>query len=105
MVGARGFEPPTPWSRTGVSENLKPCGCRTYKHRQPQNPASVGPQSAASVLWPHVDSTGALAQWVERGEVPDRMMGIALHEWRGGPHTTALSLPPGGCLQGRRQHG
>ena len=33
-----------------------------------------GPQSAASVLWPHVDSTGALAQWVERGEVPDRMM-------------------------------
>ena len=44
MVGARGFEPPTPWSRTGVSENLKPCGCRTYKHRQPKNPASVGPQ-------------------------------------------------------------
>ena len=23
VVGARGFEPPTPWSRTGVSENLK----------------------------------------------------------------------------------
>ena len=46
MVGARGFEPPTPWSRTGESENLKPCGCRIYKHWQPQNPASVGPQSA-----------------------------------------------------------
>ena len=27
-----------------MSENLKPCGCRTYKHRQPKNPASVGPQ-------------------------------------------------------------
>src|SRR5207247_3819979 len=41
-----GFEPSTSWSRTGVSENLRPCGCgcRTYKQRQPKNPASIGPQ-------------------------------------------------------------
>jgi len=31
MVGASGFEPPTSWSRTEKSVNLKPCGCRTYK--------------------------------------------------------------------------
>ena|ERR1700746_912652 len=43
VVGANGFEPSTSWSRTGVSKNLKPCGCRTYKHRHPKNPASIGP--------------------------------------------------------------
>jgi hypothetical protein len=32
------LRPPGP-----VSENLKPWGCRTCKHRQPKNPASVGP--------------------------------------------------------------
>jgi len=44
MVGARGFEPPTPWSRTGVSENLKPCRCRTCKHRHPKILPLIGPQ-------------------------------------------------------------
>ena len=45
MVGANGFEPSTSWSRTGESNNLKPCGCRTYKPHHPKNPASIGPQS------------------------------------------------------------
>src|SRR6266849_1465833 len=45
MVGANGFEPSTSWSRTRKSENLKPCGCRTYKPHHPKNPASIGPQS------------------------------------------------------------
>src|SRR6266852_8531756 len=45
MVGAKGFEPSTSWSRTRKSENLKPCGCRTYKPHHPKNPASIGPQS------------------------------------------------------------
>ncbi len=36
MVGANGFEPSTSWSRTRKSENLKPCGCRTYKPHHPK---------------------------------------------------------------------
>src|SRR6266568_5879515 len=36
VVGANGFEPSTSWSRTRESENLKPCGCRTYKPHRPK---------------------------------------------------------------------
>jgi hypothetical protein len=57
MVGARGFEPPTPWSRTGVSKNLRPCRCRTYEGRHPKNPASIGPQVGPQPLGPNESSS------------------------------------------------
>src|SRR5437660_9296172 len=41
-TNARMFEPPTSWSRTGVSKNLKPCGRGTSKPHDPINPASSG---------------------------------------------------------------
>jgi hypothetical protein len=49
-------ESPGLWSRTRASKNLKPCGCRTYKHRHPINPASVGPQwsTILSDLFPKI---------------------------------------------------
>ena len=43
MVGAKGFEPSTSWSRTRVSENLKSCWCRTYGPNTLQNLPSIGP--------------------------------------------------------------
>ena len=49
LVGASGFEPPTSWSRTRMSENLKPCGCRAYVVEPLQNPPSVVPH----VTHPH----------------------------------------------------
>ena len=58
MVGANGFEPSTSWSRTGESENLKPCGCRTYKPHYAKNPASIGPQSKYRVLFALSAGTG-----------------------------------------------
>jgi|HubBroStandDraft_6_1064221.scaffolds.fasta_scaffold106411_2 hypothetical protein len=41
VVGASGFEPPTPWSRTGGSENLKSCRRRAYELKPLRNPLSV----------------------------------------------------------------
>jgi hypothetical protein len=43
MVGAKGFEPSTSWSRTRESKILKPCRCRTYGLSRSQNLPSVGP--------------------------------------------------------------
>jgi hypothetical protein len=43
MVGAKGFEPSTSWSRTTESKILKPCKCRTYDPSSSQNLPSVGP--------------------------------------------------------------
>ena len=48
MVGAKGFEPSTSWSRTGVSENLKFCWCRTYGLITLQNLRSIGPHGTQS---------------------------------------------------------
>jgi len=42
VVGAKGFEPSTSWSRTRVSENLMSFRCRTYGSIALQNPPSVG---------------------------------------------------------------
>ena len=56
LVGASGFEPPTSWSRTGESENLKPCGYRTYKPRHAKTPALIGTHDTqiaylSSTMW------------------------------------------------------
>jgi hypothetical protein len=42
MVGAKGFEPSTSWSRTSRPENLKPGWCRAYDPNSFQNLPSVG---------------------------------------------------------------
>jgi hypothetical protein len=43
VVGAKGFEPSTSWSRTRESKILKPCRCRTYGPSGSQNLFPVGP--------------------------------------------------------------
>src|SRR5258708_8064237 len=43
VVGAKGFEPSTSWSRTRASKNLKSYRCRTYHPDTLQNLPSVGP--------------------------------------------------------------
>jgi hypothetical protein len=37
VVGAKGFEPSTSWSRTREAKILKPCRCRTYDPSGSQN--------------------------------------------------------------------
>jgi hypothetical protein len=43
VVGAKGFEPSTSWSRTRESKILKSCRCRTYAPNKLQNLPSIGP--------------------------------------------------------------
>src|SRR4051794_38802946 len=65
MVGERGFEPPTPWSRTRCSTRLShsptPCGRLSMKEARPALPVSIIPESPASV--PNLLLAKTAADW------------------------------------------
>ncbi len=74
VVGAKGFEPSTSWSRTRVSENLRSCWCRTYDPPTLQYLPSVGP---------HGTQTDGLLEpcWLEsrRTAIPAVFTRMTLH--------------------------